>query len=311
MKILITGIHGFVGSNLAAAFGNKFMIYGLDIISPPARGVIKTFGWNELEQIPPVDLIIHLAGLAHDTKRKNDSKKYYEVNVGLTKVIFRNFLKSGAGKFIFFSSVKAAADSVKEGTLTEDFIPDPQTAYGKSKLEAERHLMANPVPEHKKVYILRPCLIHGPGSKGNFSFFSKYLKTGLPFPLGDFNNKRSFTSMVNLCFIIEQLIEKNIPSGIYNVADDEPLSTNELIRIISSGLGKKPRILRISRKIIRHAATLGDTCHLPFNNEILGKLTDNYAVSNNKLIAALGTSLPVSAREGLFNTFAGPKKELF
>ncbi len=68
MSILITGIHGFVGNNLVNALKTQHKIYGLDIVSPQKDGVIKTFGWNELEQIPSVDVIIHLAGKAHDTK---------------------------------------------------------------------------------------------------------------------------------------------------------------------------------------------------------------------------------------------------
>jgi nucleoside-diphosphate-sugar epimerase len=69
MNILITGIHGFVGSNLVVALKNHHTIYGLDIVSPQKDGVIKTFGWNELKDIPLLDCIIHLAGKAHDTKR--------------------------------------------------------------------------------------------------------------------------------------------------------------------------------------------------------------------------------------------------
>lgn len=72
MIILITGIHGFVGSNLVSGHKEQHTIYGLDIVSPQKDGVLKTFGWNELEQIPAIDLIIHLAGKAHDTKRGGD-----------------------------------------------------------------------------------------------------------------------------------------------------------------------------------------------------------------------------------------------
>ena len=69
MNILITGIHGFIGSNLFPDLRKQYTIYGLDIVSPQMDGVVKTFGWDELEQISSVDLIIHLAGKAHDTKK--------------------------------------------------------------------------------------------------------------------------------------------------------------------------------------------------------------------------------------------------
>ena len=88
MNILITGIHGFVGSNLVAALKVQHTIYGLDIVSPQKEGVEGTFGWNELDQIPPVDAVIHLAGKAHDTKNQTNAQVYFDINTGLTKQLF-------------------------------------------------------------------------------------------------------------------------------------------------------------------------------------------------------------------------------
>ena len=85
MNILITGIHGFVGSNLVAALKEQHTIYGLDIVSPRKEGVVSTFGWNELEQLPSVDAVIHLAGKAHDTKNQTNAQVYFDINVGLTQ----------------------------------------------------------------------------------------------------------------------------------------------------------------------------------------------------------------------------------
>jgi len=302
MNILITGIHGFVGSNFVPALKEQHILYGLDIVAPPNEGVKKTFEWDELDSIPPVDLIVHLAGLAHDTKNTLDSKKYFEINVGLTKQVFDFFLKSNAKKFIFFSSVKAVADSVQGELLTEDYLPHPQTAYGKSKLEAERYILSQQIPEGKNIYILRPCMIHGPGNKGNLNLLYKFVKTGIPYPLGAFENKRSFTSIENLNFILEQFIEEDIASGIYQVADDEALSTNEVISQIAFALGKKARIWKFSKQLITAMAKAGDLFHLPLNSKRLRKLTENYIVSNKKIINALGTPLPISSRNGLLHT---------
>jgi len=85
-------------------------------------------------------------------------------------MIFDWFLQSTATKFIFFSSVKAAANSV-DGILTEDFVPNPTSLYGESKLAAESYLL-NHLPDDKQVYILRPCMIHGPGNKGYLNLFT-------------------------------------------------------------------------------------------------------------------------------------------
>ena len=125
MNILITGIHGFVGSNLVMSLKEHHVLYGLDIIAPEKDGVVNTFSWKdweEVQQLPQFDAIIHLAGKAHDTKNQSATQVYFDVNTGLTKKIFDFFLESSAKKFIFFSSVKAAADSVVGDALREDVI---------------------------------------------------------------------------------------------------------------------------------------------------------------------------------------------
>lgn len=147
MNILITGIHGFVGSNLVIALKRHHSLYGLDIVAPEKEGVVKTFAWKDIEttsfpmqQLPKFDAIIHLAGKAHDTKNQSASQLYFDINTGLTQKIFDFFLESSAKKFIFFSSVKAAADSVVGDMLTEDVIPTPVGPYGESKIAAESYI---------------------------------------------------------------------------------------------------------------------------------------------------------------------------
>ena len=305
-KILITGAFGFIGTNLSSYLSakRKYILTAVDLPNNSKHLYTAIYTWSEINNIDwnSLDTIIHLAGIAHDTKNTYDSKKYFEINVGLTKLVFDYFLKSRAKKFIFFSSVKAVADSIQDGILTEDVLPDPHTPYGKSKLEAERYLLSQPIPEGEKIYILRPCMIHGPGNKGNLNLLYKFIKLGMPYPLGAFENKRSFTSIANLNFILEQIIEGDISSGIYQIADDEALSTNEVITQIAIALGKKERIWKVNQQLIKQMAKLGDMLHLPFNSERLKKLTENYVVSNHKLIEALGTQLPVSSSEGLLHT---------
>lgn len=103
MRILITGVHGFVGGNLVKALKKDNEIYGLDIVAPEKVGVIKTYSWNELEKrsIPEVDAIIHLAGKAHDTKNQSKAQVYFDINTGLTQKIYDYFLTSSAKKFVF------------------------------------------------------------------------------------------------------------------------------------------------------------------------------------------------------------------
>jgi nucleoside-diphosphate-sugar epimerase len=254
------------------------------------------------------DVIIHLAGKAHDLKKVSQPSDYYEANFELTKQLFDAFLRSEATVFIFMSTVKAVADAVS-GILSEDIIPNPKTYYGIAKQQAEEYLLSKELPVGKRVYILRPCMIHGPGNKGNLNLLYQLVAKGLPWPLGDFKNERSFLSIENLCFVIKELLEQEkIPSGIYNVADDQSLSTNELIVLLGQSLGKKSRVLNIPSSWIKGIAASGDHLHLPLNRERLQKLTENYVVSNEKIVTAMGKSLPIKSKEGLLQTFESFKK---
>ena len=320
MNILITGVHGFVGSNLVIALKGHHSLYGLDIVAPEKEGVVKTFAWKDIETtsfpmqfLPKFDAIIHLAGKAHDTKNQSASQVYFDINTGLTQKIFDFFLESSAKKFIFFSSVKAAADSVVGDMLTEDVIPTPVGPYGESKIAAEEYILSKLRSEHgelkvamqcdKQVYILRPCMIHGPGNKGNLNLLYNVVKKGIPWPLGDFENKRSFTSIDNLCYVVEGLLTKDVASGIYHMGDDEALSTNELIALMCEAMGKEPHIWKMNRKMMEGCAGLGTLLHLPLNTERLRKLTENYVVSNEKIKSALGIDrMPVRAVDGIMKT---------
>lgn len=292
--ISLTGSTGFVGKNLSIYLKNYKMR-----VENISRQSLSELNFRLSDK---ADTIVHLAGKAHDLKNTSSKDEYYVVNTELTKKIFNAFLDSNAKVFITLSSVKAAAD-ILDTALTEDYIPNPVTHYGKSKLLAEEYILSKRIPSDKRIYILRPCMIHGLGNKGNLNLLYKIVQTGLPWPLGAFDNKRSFCSIDNLCFVINELIKNDqIPSGVYNIADDEALSTNELIKLISESLGKKPFIINIPKFLIKYLSKLGDIFRLPLNTERLSKLTESYIVSNQKLKYVLNKPLPVTAKEGLLKT---------
>lgn len=310
MNILITGVHGFVGSNLTNALKRTNTLYGLDIVSPSNESIAETFSWKDIEDspqnLPQFDAIIHLTGKAHDTKNQSDAQVYFNINTRLTQKAFDFFLASSAKKFIFFSSVKAAADTVQGDILTEEIVPAPIGPYGESKIKAEEYIqskLAQCAALGKQVYILRPCMIHGPGNKGNLNLLYSVVKKGIPWPLGAFENRRSFTSIDNLCYVIEGLLTKDVPTGIYHMGDDEALSTNELIAAMCEAMGKSPHIWRLNKALMEGMATVGTWLHLPLNKERLRKLTENYVVSNAKIKVALGIErMPVRAVDGLKKT---------
>ena len=304
---MITGVHGFVGSNLVNALADEHTLYGLDIIAPEKKGVVKTFSWEDLdaERVPEVDAIIHLAGKAHDTKNKAAADVYFKVNRDLTIKVFDYFSKhSEIKKFVFFSTAKAAADKV-DGVLMEDVVPTPVGPYGESKIAAEKYILScmeqRPSQfDGRGVYIFRPCMIHGPGNKGNLNLLYSVVKKGIPWPLGAFENRRTFSSVENICFAVNGVLTKDVPSGIYNMGDDEALSTNELIEEICKSLGKKAHIWKLPKGLMTGIARIGGWLHLPLDPERLRKLTENYISSNAKIKAALGIEkMPVNAREGL------------
>tara|TARA_R110001592_G_scaffold246740_1_gene508689 strand:- start:2360 stop:3295 length:936 start_codon:yes stop_codon:yes gene_type:complete len=298
---IVTGNKGFVGINLTSYLNNK----GKNTI-----GVSRTPDLDELryealniEKLNKSISCIHLAGKAHDLKKTSEDAEYFEVNTELTKSLFDKFLQSDCEVFIYMSSVKAAADEVK-GFLTEDVTPTPVTVYGKSKLFAENYILSKEIPQNKRVYILRPCMIHGPGNKGNLNLLYSFVSKGIPYPFGKYKNKRSFVSVENLCFIINELIDNSkIESGIYNIADDKSLSTKELVTVIANTLGKPIKILNTPKFLINIVAKIGDFFPLPINSERTVKLTENYLVSNEKVKRALSLkNLPLSAELGMRKT---------
>ncbi len=363
-KILITGAFGFVGTNLSAYLADKgYELWALDVEDSAPFGRLRTdnvcecesakvegafakeqsnkscyarfYNWAQLDEIlwNEVYAVVHLAGKAHDTKNTSDAQSYFDINTGLTKRVFEMFslrgaeVQRGERKFILFSSVKAVADSVN-GVLTEEAKPDPQTAYGQSKLEAERllrpysgrngegedsrtHALAHPAVAGParlanagiSTFILRPSMIHGPGNKGNLNLLYSIVRKRIPWPLGAYENQRSFASIENVCAVVKGLLCEDVESGVYQVADDDTISTNRLIELIAESQGRSAKIRRIPKSFILVLAKIGDILHLPLNSERLKKLTESYVVSNARVKKVLGwDKMPVSAEDGMRQT---------
>jgi nucleoside-diphosphate-sugar epimerase len=300
MNIAVTGASGFVGQNLvpylkqinhnvlAFSRSNNFDYTNID------SGLLNRYNIN---------VLIHLAGKAHDLKNITNPTEYFEVNTDLTISLFDAFLNSNSSIFIYLSSIKAAADNSTFPIREEDECV-PHSVYGHSKLKAEKYLQSISLPESKKVFILRPCMIHGPGNKGNLSLLYKIVSKKVPWPLGAYENSRSYCSIDNLLFIINELINNNdISSGVYNISDDTPLSTNSIISLISESHNRTAKIWNVPKALMSFTAKLGDILHLPLNSERLEKLTESLVVSNNKIKSAIGKPLPVSSKNGLMQTF--------
>ncbi|MGE8421939.1 MAG: NAD-dependent epimerase/dehydratase family protein, partial [Sphingobacterium siyangense] len=170
--VTITGSSGFVGQNLAKYLSDKG-----DRISKLS---LRNQNWKNNLDLKS-NAIVHLAGKAHDTSNTSAEDEYFKINRDLTIDLYDIFIKSEVKDFFYFSSVKAVADKV-DGILEEDVVGNPFTAYGKSKLEAEQYLLSQSLPAGKRLFIIRPCMIHGPGNKGNLNLLYKVVKKGIPWP---------------------------------------------------------------------------------------------------------------------------------
>lgn len=303
-RVLITGVSGFLGKSLVSAFHQRenIVLFGHSRRPAETRRLYNGFNIAIVDSINAallnelrIDTIIHLAGIAHDLTSQYSRDDYFRVNDMGTRLLYDEFLRSDAASFIFLSSIKAAVDA-SSTPVDESVAAKPISAYGKSKLSAEAYIQEH-ASTSKTYYILRPCMVHGPGNKGNLNLLYKYVRTRLPFPLGAFENRRSFLSITNFNYIISRLITgDNIPSGIYHLADDGYLSTPGLFRLIASAAGRRSLVLKMPQRVVK----LGFRAVM--KTKMLDKLTEDMLVSNQKIKNNLRVNLPVSLREGLIHT---------
>ena len=290
-KISITGYSGFIGQNIIKS--KLFNKYNFEKVNLRINQKLNNNSY----------CLIHLAGIAHDVSNKYSYEDYININYNLTKKVFNQFLASNANVFIFLSSSKAVKDNYNS-IITESTNPNPKTPYGISKLKAENYILNKfKKYKNKRIFILRPSMIHGEGNKGNLNLLFNFIKKGLPWPLGSFKNKRSYLSIENLNFIINELIINNkISSGVYNVSDNGTISTNEIIKLIKDETNSKNFLLNIPKFIVYIFFTFLHIFKIKYNLNMLNKLTKNFIVDNNKIIKVMNKKLPLDIKSGLIKT---------
>ncbi len=289
MRILIAGHSGYLGSLILKEFKDNEII-------------TVDFRKNKI-LLPDVDIIINCIGKTPDDKNIS-YEDYLNSNFEVIQKIYEIFINSNAKMLIHFSSISAVAEEMSESSLDEEADCHPVTDYGITKRMAEEFLLKQNMPLNKKIIILRPTRIHGPNDKG--TIFKLYKMTQkIPYPFGSIDNQRSFLAFDNLIFLLRKIINNHnsIKTGIYNVNDDEPLSTLRIINLLKEYSNPKLKIINIPKVFFEYLAKIGDIFRLPFNTVILNKITQSRIVSNQKIKVVLGIEkLPLTAEEGLIKT---------
>lgn len=287
-KIAILGSNGFIGKNLLKTFHKAV---GISLRDPD---------WQS--KLAGCKVIVNLIGKAHDHEGVAERDDYYYANLTIAQLIFKEFTKSSAEILIHISSIAAVEELESSRLLAEDEMCRPQSWYGRSKREAEEWLLTQKLPPGKKLIILRPPMVHGPGDKGNLRILYNLISKGIPYPLSSFKNRRSFISVQNFSYFLEQICKsyEKLESGIYHIADDQPISTEEIIDVIKQVTGKKVLNVHLPKLLILGIAKFGDVFPIPLNSKRLKKMTSDLLVSNSKIKALLGIQrMPITAKQGL------------
>jgi glycosyltransferase involved in cell wall biosynthesis/nucleoside-diphosphate-sugar epimerase len=297
---VVTGATGFVGSSLVPLLRAR----GHSVITVGRTGCDFDYDSLATAPVPEGACWVHLAGKAHDLRQVADEGDYHRVNVDLTLGVWDLAVDRSASSFVYVSSIKAVVDHAAV-PVGEDTTALPQTPYGRSKLRAEQELTARAAaPGAPRLTILRPCLIYGPGVKGNLRLLQGLVKRRIPYPLGSFDNQRSVLSVRNLTHVIEQVGADNLPPGLYHVADDEAMSTVAMLRAIGVAMGRRPIVVAMPERMVRGAARAGTRARGPLTTERLEKLTESLVVDTRRLRSGLGAhQLPESSYDGFVAAF--------
>ncbi|HEP1575814.1 TPA: NAD-dependent epimerase/dehydratase family protein [Streptococcus suis] len=264
-RVLITGANSYIGTSFEEYVKNKDSNFEIDTLD------LLDSNWEEFD-FSGYDSLFHVAGIAHFSKDESQKQLYYDVNTELTyKVAFKAKL-SNVQQFIFMSSIIVYGDSSRtERIITRETVPTPSDFYGDSKWQAEKKLsgLAN---DDFKIVIVRPPMIYGKGSKGNYPKLSKLAQKTPVFP--KISNSRSMLHIDNLCEFILQAIERKI-EGVYFPQNSEYVTTSDLVGKIAEAHHKKIYFTKLFNPIIRLFFGL-DTVKKVFGNLVYEKEMSHY-----------------------------------
>lgn len=263
MRVLVTGANGFVGSALCpylAALGHT-VIPAVRRQSGIASEVVVHGAESWKAALKGCDSVIHLAARAHVMQDQEQDllQAFRASNVDTTIELAKRAVEAGVRRFVFMSTIKVNGEETAPGS---SFSPDdpvaPKDPYAISKWEAEQELSEIAKSTGLEVVIIRPPLVYGPGVKGNFAALIKWVKNGIPLPLGAIRNRRSMMALDNLvnftalCADIDA--SPNAKGQVFLVSDGEDVSTAELLRKVAKAFRRNSRLFRVPEGLMRVAA---------------------------------------------------------
>lgn len=308
MRVLVTGASGFIGRplcRLLQARGHAVICVSRETGSSqhinvgdigPETDWSRAFNVSE-GQSRQLDTIVHLAARVHVMKEAvaDPLTEFRIVNVDGTLNLARQAVAAGVKRFVYVSSIKVNGESTAMGRpFRADDVPAPQDDYAISKHEAEVGLRKLAQESGLDVVIVRPPLVYGPEVKGNFADLLRWVRGGIPLPLGAIKNRRSLVALDNLVDFIALCADREMSpcaaNEVFLISDGENLSTPELLRKVAAAYGARLRLISIPAGWLRMCAKfLGKSAEA-------GRLLDSLVVDSTKATTLLGWR-PVTSME--------------
>lgn len=304
-RVLVTGANGFVGRPLCV----ELQACGYEVRAAVRRPIKDWDIEQSIVDIGPntnwepvlkdIDDVVHLAARVHVTREDSSGalRQYRSTNVEGSERLAREAARVGVKRFVFVSSVKVNGESTHGMPFSEADVPDPQDAYGQSKWEAEQAITTAANESGLEIVILRPPLIYGPGVKANFFDLLSMVSRGVPLPFGGISNSRSLIYVGNLVdVIIKSMLTPRSVGQTYLLADDEALSTPELVSRMANALGCKPRLLHLPSTFLWGVGVITG------RRDSVRKITSSLTVDSMFIRSQLGWVPPFTVDEGLAAT---------
>jgi UDP-glucose 4-epimerase len=308
MRVVITGANGFIGQAVCAALVERGHTTTAIVRRPDActalpagaaRLVIGNYADRAAlrEQLPPGDCLIHAAGRAHVLSGDQQASAYREANVEGPRALAEAAAARGYRRLVFLSSIGVNGAHDLGAPFTEASPPAPAWPYAATKLEAEQALFAIGRATGLEITVLRPPLVYGPGNRGNFPRLMRWVRSGLPIPLGRVRNARSYVFVGNLADAAANCCaHPGAANQLFLVADEHDWSTPDMVRLIAHAMGKPIILLPVPVGALRAAGLLTG------KRREVGSLTDSLRIDTTLLRSLTDWTPPYDTESGVERT---------